>query len=279
MNELTPPNVGITDIGLPDISGLDEATFFELGHRLVQAEHGLQWAIGDWYNAIPWGNKEKACVEVGLNYRTAKECGIVSSKFKMTTRVVILSFKHHRQLVHADIGKGQRTELLRLAVAGSPAKNGASKIWSSARLKEERDKLLGLSPPAPVDGFAEKVHTLTEAVVSVLPKSAGRRSVNKTKSGIQKLAADMQHDFHKAVEKQVDLDLKVQRENLRTAKADAQEEFDRTIKMQAGVKAFMTREEFILVRSCLHPDKNSHPRAGEAFTIFNRLADVKAWDK
>ena len=152
-------------------------------------------------------------------------------------------------------------------------------MWSSKRLKEERDKLLGILPPEPVDGFVEKVDALTEAVVSVLPKTAGRRAVNQTKTGLKKLAADMQHEFTNAVEKKVDENLKIQRENLKKAKAKSEEEFDRTIKMKAGVRAFMDRDEFMLVRACLHPDRNTHPKAGEAFTIFNRLADVKAWDK
>ena len=47
--------------------------------------------------------------------------------------------------------------------------------------------------------------------------------------------------------------------------------------MGAGIKAFLTKKEFILIRSCLHPDKNTHPKATEAFQAFNKLADVKNW--
>lgn len=283
------PEVHLTEVGLTGLDGVDEATFFEIGVDLVRSEHGLQWAIGDWYNAIPAGKgnryvedegKAKACLEVGLNPNTARECGRVARKFRTANRLAALTFKHHQQLAIDDLAQLQRTELLKLAVAGSPTKKGGeSRMWSSTRLKEERDKLLGILPPEPIDGFTEKADALTEAVVSVLPKTAGRRAVNTTKAGIKKLAADMQHEFNNAVEKKVDEELKAQRQNLRDAEAKAKEEFERTINMKAGVKAFMNRDEFMLVRACLHPDKNSHPRAGEAFTIFNRLADVKSWEK
>jgi len=281
MNELTQntqPNMRILGIGLPDLDGMDEAEFFDIGHQLVDVGVGLQWAVGDWYNAIPWGDREKACVEVGLKYSTAKTYGAVAGRIKMANRMANLSFKHHTIAAHEDISKGQRTELLKLALAGSPAKkNGGYVMWSSKRLKEERDKILGITPREPIEGFAEKADAVTEAVVNALPKSAGKRAVNTARSGMNKLAADMKHDFNNAVEKQVDEDLKVIRGNLKTAQTKAKDEFTRTIKMQAGVKAFMNRDEFILVRSCLHPDKNTHPKASEAFTIFNRLADVKAW--
>jgi len=283
MNELAEQSQqftdGITEVGLVGADDLDEADFFEAGRVIVKAEHGLQWAIGDWYNLIKWGDKEKACERIGLKDSTAKTYGAVASTFIMATRMANLPFGHHVVAAHEDIRKGKRTELLKLAIEGTPNKNGVNVRWSAKRLKEERDKILGIMPPEPVDGFVEKVDALTEAVVSVLPKTAGRVAVNKTRKGVQKLAADMQHEFNKAVDKKVDESLKVQRDNLKTAKTKAKDEFERTINMQAGVKAFMNREEFILVRSCLHPDKNSHPKANEAFTIFNRLADVKAWDK
>ena len=291
MNELTEQNTQprITEIGMSGLDAVDEVTFFQIGHKLVQAEHGLQWAIGDWYNAIPAGEsgrygddegKAKACLEVGLNPNTARECGRVARKFNTANRLAVLTFKHHQQLAIDELAPLQRTELLKLAAAGSPArKNGGYVVWSSKRLKEERDKLMGILPPEPVDGFTEKADALTEAVVSVLPKTAGRRAVNTTKNGIKKLAADMQHEFNSAVDKKVGEKVKSQRQNLNDLEAKAKEEFDRTIKMKAGVKAFMSKDEFMLVRACLHPDKNSHPRASEAFTIFNRLAEVKSWNK
>jgi hypothetical protein len=288
MNELAQQNTQprITEIGMSGLDGMDEATFFDMGHKLVQAEHGLQWAIGDWYNAIPAGSanqyvkaegKMKACLEVGLNPENARKSGRVSKIFASGLRRPLLSFKHHKDIMHDDLMRPDYVRLLDRAIEGSPLKGGNIKIWSARRLKEERDRMLGIIPAEPVDGFVEKVDALTEAVVSVLPKTAGRRAVNTTKTGLRKLAADMQHEFTNAVEKKVDEDLKVIRGNLEKAKAKSEEEFDRTIKMKAGVRAFMDRDEFMLVRACLHPDRNTHPKADEAFTIFNRLADVKSW--
>ncbi len=42
-----------------------EEEFFEAGRCLAKIEQGMQWAIGDWYNSIPWGDKEAACKERG----------------------------------------------------------------------------------------------------------------------------------------------------------------------------------------------------------------------
>ncbi|NEX15785.1 MAG: hypothetical protein C1943_03870 [Halochromatium sp.] len=64
----------------------------------LSIEQGMQWAIGDWYNAIPWGDKEAACNKAGLNYNTAFNYGQVAKRFEFTLRKVNCTFSHHQRL-------------------------------------------------------------------------------------------------------------------------------------------------------------------------------------
>lgn len=64
---------------------------------------------GDWYNAIPWGDKKAACEKAGLNYKTASEFGSVCAKYEIPVRTGILTFQHHQ--VIAALPEPQRLPL------------------------------------------------------------------------------------------------------------------------------------------------------------------------
>jgi hypothetical protein len=80
----------------------------EAGRFLAKIEHGMQWAIGDWYNGIrdEYGEKKAACERAGLNYKTARAYGNVASKYEVSRRLDTLRFDHH-QVVEA-LGAPQR---------------------------------------------------------------------------------------------------------------------------------------------------------------------------
>ncbi len=99
MNDLTTNILTNTGLNLP--KHFTEEQFFEAGRFLANIERGTQWAIGDWYNNIPWGNKQKACESVGLNYATSSQHGVVAAKFQIHTRVNNLSFGHHKAIMQA----------------------------------------------------------------------------------------------------------------------------------------------------------------------------------
>lgn len=267
MNALSK-NVDITEVGINGLGDLTENQFFKVGERLSSIDKGLQWAIGDWYNAIPWGDKAAACERAGLNYDTARTYGVVASAFKIDTRVSILAFKHHQMLTHSDLTKTDRKRLLKKAEVEG---------MSSAKLKHERDIILGLAAPAPTRVYDASVDALEASVTASLPEGTGKKTINSVVKGLKKEAAKLKHEFTAAVEQRAEEKSKVQRENMKTAQHRADEQYEKAVHMAAGVKAFMTKKEFLLVRACLHPDKNPNPKANEAFTIFNRLADVKDW--
>ena len=74
----------------------------------------MQWAIGDWYNAIKGEGKQEACERVGLDYKNSQLCATVCSKFSMPARAGI-PFVHHKVLSVNDLTDNQRMSLLKLA--------------------------------------------------------------------------------------------------------------------------------------------------------------------
>ena len=199
---------------------------------------------------------------------TAKDYGTISRQFQMATRIAILSFQHHRFLAVESLSAPDRKRLLQRA---------ADRGWTSPRLKQERDIILGKAPPSPTKGFDTGMQALEDEIISRLPPKTPKSAIIKAKKGLESLASELKHEFSDAVEKSAEAKAKVQRENLKAAQGKAEEQYKRAIKMAAGVKAFMSKSEFMLIRKCLHPDTNQHPKAAEAFAIFNRLADVKNW--
>lgn len=267
MPETNSPQV--TGVGFTGLDNLSEDEFFEVGFRLHDMERGMQWCIGDWFNAIPWGDKKAACEKVGISYKHAAKCGSVCEVYQSLPRSKLLGFVHHQTVAVEALSDGQRLDLLKQA-----EKEG----WSSARLKTERDSVLGLEPPVPTKSLDTTAESLVEAVKETLPKSASKKTVTAATRAVKKIYTDMKHEFVKSVQQEAKRQTEDDKKRLRELRKDAEKERERIVQMKVGVKAFMSKEEFTLVRSCLHPDKNPHPKAGEAFNIFNKLADVKSWD-
>ena len=141
-----------------------------------------------------------------------------------------------------------------------------------------------LNPAIPIsdaaiaaDGFDQDVSTLKAQVAKAMPKGTSKAAITKTARGVENITTKLKQGFQQAVERGVEKKTSEQRVRLKNAQKKADDKWDRAVKLGTGVKAFMTKEEFILVRKCLHPDTNPHPKAAEAFAIFNRLADVKKW--
>ena len=267
----------VTDTGVTGLDKVSEDTFFECGKQLAKINHGLQWAIGDWYNNIPAGKgnqysgeagKKKACEQVGLNYHSAETYGAVARKFATQIRIREATFKHHQFVAHADLKDEDAVRLLNMAV---------HQKWSPARVKEERNKLLGIFQAKP-ESIDEDLDMVKEEVIKAMPKDTPKRAVKAAVKGVEEIAGKLRKEFVKQVEAEATKKSQEQRDQLRELKKEAQTEYDRAINMKAGVKAFITKEEFMLVRSCLHPDRECDPvKKAEAFKIFNKLAEVKDW--
>lgn len=256
----------LTNTGLMLPEDCTEEEFFEAGRFLSRIEQGMQWAIGDWYNAIERGTgnkyhnvegKKSACERAGIDPKTAATYASVCSVFTNSTRVEQVSFDVHRRIAVRDLTSEQRLYLLSQA---------ASQRWSGSRITKERDRLLGRDERVPLLTFDAKVEKLMET----LPAAATK----KTKTALKQVVADLRHDFETEVEHVLQDRLKAQRERLHKLEKEAQEERDRARNLRMNLDGLMTEEEYRLVRSCLHPDRAPEDRKTQftkAFDIFTRL--------
>lgn len=260
----------VTNHGLNLPGNMPDDEFFKVGEALAAIERGMQWAIGDWYNAIPNGSKwvgdngkKTACDRAGLNHRTASDYAAVCRAFSMPARAVVdgVTFRHHRMLAVDGLTGAQRQRLL---------KDTAANGWSSKQLTQERDKLLGTYvEPVKVDS-SDAIREFVEDALPTLPGKYQKQVARAVKYAALKLA----DDYESTVQHAVDDRIKSERERIRKREHEAKAEMEQAIKIRAGAKQFMTESEFKLVRSLLHPDKHGgDARYVKAFEIFNRLAE------
>lgn len=258
----------ITNTGLRLPETYTEEEFFEAGRFLSRIEQGMQWAVGDWYNAIPWGDKQKACEAAGLNYKTARVYGATCDAFQIGDRIANCSFDHHKRLAVQALTTEQRADLLEKA-----GENG----WTAAQLTAQRDLLLGRPPkdtPLSIDATFEKA-------VAALPPSAS----TKVKKALQEVKRDLQADFShqviKLANEKAKEKVREEAEKARAAleRAKIREEEASAAKERADARAtpldgWMTREEYQLIVGCLHPDRAPEDRREQfsrALAIFIRM--------
>lgn len=260
-----------TGLNLPD--KYTDEQFREAGVFLGRIEHGMQWAIGDWYNSIKCSDegdkkktskeKEDACNEVGLNYNTARACGAVANIFPFDLRRSKVAFNSHKSLINKKLSEKNRLELLEKADILN---------WKITILTAEINKAIGKVEKAPIEGFSERVEVAVEKIQESMPKTATKKLGNIVKKEVSSIAEELKKEFQVAVQKEVTSRIDEQRKALREAKLKAQKEYDRSIKMQSSINSFMSREDFRFIRSLLHPDKhNGDARYARAFDIFNKL--------
>ncbi len=277
MNDL---KIQITENGLSKIDGASEPDFLDIGLKLSSMETGLQWAIGDWYLAIKDVDKKKVCDAVGLNHRSAQLYSYTARAFKIEDRGSGLSFEHYRCLAVNALSDSDRSFLIQEACDGDGEydANGDKVRWSRKRLLRERNILCRIAPPSSkVEKFTNGVLSLEESVVASLPEGTSKATIKKIITGLRKEAEKLKSEFNAAVEIAAESKSKNQRLNMRAAEKRANDKHEITIKMAAGIKAFMSKGEFNLIRACLHPDVNTSKKANKAFKIFNGLADIKNW--
>lgn len=179
--------------------------------------------------------------------------------FKNGSRLPNLHYSHHNILAIQQLTDVQRSDLLEKARENQ---------WTAARLKKERDLLLGRP---------EKVATLEfDAQVDSLLKELPPSVSKKAKNEVVKVYNNMKREFVATVEKEVNKRVQSERDRLLEIEKQAQADREKAGKMLAGITPIMTQDEFKTIRSLLHPDR--HPEDSEkynqAFTVFNRLLET-----
>ena len=79
---------------------LSEEDWKYAGGFLVKVDQARQWWLGDWWAACKWGDGQKACEEIGVEYDNARHCGKVATTFQMGRRRPNLSFSHHNEVAY-----------------------------------------------------------------------------------------------------------------------------------------------------------------------------------
>jgi len=246
----------VTETGIRFTKSITREEHREVGLTLGRIEHGLQWAIGDWYNAIRWGDKEEACEAAGIGYRKATQYGWVASQYQITGRIVNLSFTHYEQAL--SVPEPQRASLLERA---------AAECWSIRQLRKERDKLLGKEKPLlPAPAIDDKVNALLASLPS--------RVSGQVKKEIQSVFNDLKQSYQNDVRAGVREHMKKRTQDINQMNKEAEEMMEAAQKLRRGVKAFMDTTEYKLILGCLHSDRECDPgRKDKAFQIFRRMGD------
>lgn len=267
-NSIAVPNNWVTDHGLNIPKDITKEQHKNLGLLLCNIETGWQWAVGDWYNTIQWGDKQKACEEAGLKYKTAMTYGAVAKEFQMSMRSDI-PFNHHQILIGSNLTTDERMSLLQKAELGDEGKNGKRKPWTSKKLLEERDKVLGT--------WVEPIKTDSESPIEEFIEnnlgSIPEKYQKQVERVVTKAAQQLAKDFDKQVSQAAISRTEDIREQLVEMREKLKREHDHAIKLKRGIKAFLTEAEFKLIRSCLHPDREAtRDRKQKAFDLFHKLA-------
>ena len=92
---------GITPTGW-ELSVATEQQWIVAGEVLLEIDQARQWWLGDWFNACKSGDGREACDLIGINYKTARNCGNVSRKIKLSRRRGNLSYTHHAEVAFID---------------------------------------------------------------------------------------------------------------------------------------------------------------------------------
>jgi Domain of unknown function (DUF4326) len=89
----------LTPVSLQLPSDLTAPQWQQVGAALQRVDEARQWWIGDWWNAgVKWGEGQRVCEEIGLNYQTARIVGSVADRIKLFRRRNNLPFAHHQEV-------------------------------------------------------------------------------------------------------------------------------------------------------------------------------------
>ena len=276
MSEIVKVEQGLL---IPD--DITEAEHRALGNELfVQHDQlqekfkGNQWDVGDWYNKIAWGSKQKYCERDGHSFGYARACGGVAKSFELESNCGPASNLPHRSTtltftLHQEAANGttpeQCAELIKWATVGLEEPAGHYRKPTKVELIAERKRMLGVVPVVKLKLSTDKEF---DSALDSLPKAAS----SKAKKEFKRVINVARKQFHSEVRLAVDKGMEEDRARLREVRKKQVQRNKHLDAMAARINFFMTEEEFKIVLSCLHPDREApKERKEKAFDIFNRL--------
>ena len=112
-----------TGVSLPPDLSFEE--WSDYGERLFAMEHGVMWAIGDWwiYGDHRYGERAAAVLDSRYSFKTFADAGWVARSVESSRRRELLTFSHHKEVAplppeeqnywldEAEKGRWTRSEL------------------------------------------------------------------------------------------------------------------------------------------------------------------------
>ena len=124
----------------------------------------------------------------------------------------------------------------------------------------------------------ERLRNQYAEVIAALRDSLGattKEQFDKAKlAEHQRLAAEFAYEVRREARKLFDAELATERERVEKMEQEMRQHVADWKAKSTKIDYMMTQEEFKLIRSCLHPDKQPEElrkRFGKAFEVFNRL--------
>lgn len=118
------------------------------------------------------------------------------------------------------------------------------------------------------------LNALLAEQMAKLPKSASRALLAAAKRMDKASVAVMQDCLDRKsaeLEREMNIKLQEQRDTLIKLQKEAEAEEKQWANLITPLHGLMTRDEFLLVRGCLHPDKHDNdPKYNKAYDIFSR---------
>jgi hypothetical protein len=200
-----------TRVGWMPTAELSWDDYIEVGQNIVSAESATQWWIGDWYNqGHKYGEHEKACQMVGIDYARARNCGGVCKSFELSRRRDNVSFSHHQALASLPEGeqdfwldKCEQGSISRAALRDAIADRGLTTQLNSKATTLEEWAFNVMGPMNLInsdDFFGGKSHEqIAKSLLNVMCEISGkfpgeearqyRRMLGELKAGADKLIA------------------------------------------------------------------------------------------
>lgn len=282
-NEIQIPEIGVRGVTLDNHHleirpPYDETMLQKVGIKLSEFKEGLSWAWGDWYLAYveKYGTARARLFmqERDWDVRYVERNALICKEFPCAYRIRNLGFNHYNLLYNKDLTPEKRAELIQRASKGTDGKP-----WTIKETRKQVKVAVALLTDTPVKVPKSKAddQDFIDKVISEITKGLGRNTekkiAHKLRDAVSMIAADARQQVQDAVE----LRTEEQRQRLREKEKEVEQQQAHIGDVQTPIVFYMTEDEYKLVLSCLHPDKQPEDlriKYTKATQIFMRLRNM-----
>jgi hypothetical protein len=181
------------------------------------------------------------------------------------------------------------TKAAEIELGSLPAGFSRNTLAQDQKKKDDISAMCGFPVGGRIEIGGEKAKAIAKAIETLACRydsekaiaeraaeaAAAAESLPKTaKEKLEAAARKMERELAARFDTEVEARVSPLREKLQREYVTQAEETERLRQVRAGIRGMLTRDEFNLIRTCLHPDKqpeDKRDRYNRAFEIFNRL--------